>query len=870
VPYAEETATSGEMLAHYRLLERLGAGGMGVVYKAQDTHLNRTVAIKVLPPEAVADPGRRHRFIQEAQAASAIEHPNIVTIHDISQSGGQHYIVMQYVAGRTLRQMLQTGPLPLDDTLRYGVQVAGALAASHERGIVHRDLKPENVMVTDQGLVKILDFGLAKLTAAGDSSETSFDAGATVSRVAAVALTEEGRVLGTAAYMSPEQAQGLRVDYRSDIFSFGSLLYEMVTGRQPFAGANSLAVMASIVRDEPPAPGSLAPGLPAELEALIQRAMRKDPQRRLQSMAEARVTLQDFRETGQRPVAPPSRKRLWPLAVAALAAVAVVAFLLYFLGREQMLPPPRIVPLTSFPGIEVDPAFSPDGNQVAFVWNGDKPDAADIYVMLIDGGRPLRLTQDPGPDRRPAWSPDGRRVAFLRLRPGGSDVFIVPALGGQERKVGDSAAGTTGLSWSPDGRFLAIVDRASPQENFAIFALSVDTGEKRRLTTPGPGESDQGAAYSPDGRTLAFLRARNYPDIHLLSLTEDGQPRGDPVRLTHDQRPILGIAWTPDGKNLVYSSQRGGAPALWRVRVAGGEPERLPVGGDDAFLPSVSRDGRLVYARAVEDTNIWMASPDRPPQRSAASTRTENGPQFSPDGRRIAFASNRSGNEEIWLADADGSNTTQLTSMGGAGSPRWSFDGRSIAFDASQSGQRDLYLIGIDGGSLRRLTAEPSDEVRPSWSRDGRWIYFASNRSSAWEIWKMPSAGGAAVQVTRTGGREAFESPDGKFVYFTRVSGEGIWQVPSDGGDETRVSGRGRLNLWGVFDQGVARLDPDGRFVEILRLPGRPQRALQLPGDANLVTWGVPAFAVSPDGRSFLWVQVDRVEGDLVMVEHLR
>ncbi len=385
----------GRTIDHYRIESKLGEGGMGVVYKARDTHLDRTVAIKVLPPEKVADPERKQRFIQEAKAASALNHPNIVTIYDISSEAGVDFIAMEFIEGHTLDEAIAPKGLRPAQALRYASQVADALAKAHGAGIVHRDLKPSNIMITEEGRVKIVDFGLAKLLEPVDSSP---DAATLTARPP----TQEGTVLGTAPYMSPEQAEGRKLDGRSDIFSFGSVLYEMVTNRKPFPGDSHLAILTKILHEDPAPPSQLAAAIPPELEKMILRCLRKDPARRFQHMDDLKVALEDVQEesgSGKQAAAPSRRRWAW----AVLAPVVLVAG--FFAWRMWRSPPPaellRAVALTTFPGAELYPSFSPDGNHVAFTWTGPKQDNPDVYVQQIGAGSPLRLTTDPRSDYNP-------------------------------------------------------------------------------------------------------------------------------------------------------------------------------------------------------------------------------------------------------------------------------------------------------------------------------------------------------------------------------------------------------------------------------------------------------------------------------------
>src|SRR5262245_33985795 len=413
----------GQTLAHFDILEKLGEGGMGVVYKARDTHLDRLVAIKVLPPDKLADRERRLRFVQEAKTASALNHPGIVTIHDISQHGGVDFIVMEFVDGRTLDRVIPRRGLSPNETVDYGIQIADALAAAHAAGIVHRDLKPSNVIVDAHGRLKVLDFGLAKLV--DPSGAAAWADGPTITHPAA--MTAHGVIVGTVAYMSPEQAEGKAVDARTDIFSLGSVLHEMVTGQRAFQGDSPLSTATAVLREEPKLVSQLREGVPRELERLISRCLRKDPERRWQAMSDIKIALRELKDETDSGASslgvaarPRPRRHVWTAAALLALVAGVIGVALWRdRGGDRAAAPPAsftAIPLTTYPGREQQPSFSPDGNSVAFIWNGETEDNWDVYVKLIGAGSPQRLTTDPAIDLSPAWSPDGRSIAFGRVR----------------------------------------------------------------------------------------------------------------------------------------------------------------------------------------------------------------------------------------------------------------------------------------------------------------------------------------------------------------------------------------------------------------------------------------------------------------------
>jgi serine/threonine protein kinase len=641
---------------------------MGEVYRARDTRLGREVAIKVLPAERLSDERRRARFVREARTASALSHPNIVTVHEIESAGDVDFIVMELVPGETLSRILRRGALPAGEALRIAIPVADALAAAHAAGIVHRDLKPGNVMVTPDGTVKVLDFGLAKLVR-GESANSD-ESTATVAPEAP--RSRPGSTMGTAGYMSPEQATGSDVDARSDIFSFGVLLYEMVTGRRAFAGDTSAEAIAALLKDEPLPPSVLAPGVPKELERIITRCLRKEPGRRFQHVEDLQVELEEVRDecaSASRSGAATrrSRRRTIGSTVAAGIALASVAALWHLRGSES--PAPALVLLTSVRHA-LTGSFSPDGSQIAYAARGQGGNDYDIWLKIVGEVETRLLTTGPSRDLNPAWSPDGKRIAFLRLprddRPG--IVHLVSPLGGSGRPLSDLPAHSQ-LSWSPDGRWLAAArpraqDETAPEAG-GIHLISAGSGAARALTFPKPPAYDRDPAFSPDGRALAYascgstVGAAPACDVFVVRLDSDARARGTARRLTGQGFVGRGLAWMHDGQSVVYGAlQLNNLAGLFRIGVDGrSPPARLELAGPEARWPFTTPSRRrLGFLREFNDYDVHSFRPGAGATPLFASTGWDYQPQHSPDGRMIAFTSNREGETtEVWVANADGS-----------------------------------------------------------------------------------------------------------------------------------------------------------------------------------------------------------------------
>ena len=888
-----------QTISHYEITEKLGEGGMGVVYKALDTKLKRPVALKFLRADVVEDAEAKERFLREAQAAAALDHPNICTVYEIDEAEGQTFLAMAFVAGRTVKDKISDRPLKLDEVIDIAIQTAEGLKAAHSRGVVHRDIKPANLMLTEEGQVKIMDFGLAQL--------------AEQSR-----LTKTATILGTPAYMSPEQTRRKPTDRRTDVWSLGVVIYEMVTGRLPFAGERQEAVLYAIGNEDPEPITALRAGLPIELDFIVGKALAKDPADRYQHVEEMIVDLRALErrtESGGASAKPsggpvtaaswemPARSRRRRLAWAGAAAAAVLAiagaaFWNFRPATTETPPEPmRPVPLTSYPGYEGGGSFSSDGNQVAFAWTGGNTENFDIYIKVVGPGPPLRLTTHPDVDAVPAWSPNGRWIAFLRGRPEAGEkmgLYLISPLGGRERKLAETRIPSTYLlgtclAWSPDSRWLAVCDWAEDSPGrLSVFLLSVDSGERRRLTWP-PEDSIIGdvlPAFSPDGRMLAFSRYSSglKADLYLLDLDEDLNPQGEPRRRTFMEQQVIGATpqgFTSDARDIVFAAGSMSNLSLWRVPVSGtASPERLPF-GEVGYGPIVSRQGnRLAYIVTNFNINIYRLNlpvadgVTGTAVKFISSSRFDLQPRYSLDGNRIAFVSHRSGASEIWTCDSDGSNPVQLTSLGAQTDfPRWAPDGKSIGFSSDAEGHFDVYVVDAEGGAPRRLTKDPSYESGPAWSRDGEWIYFFSNRSGDPQIFKMPAGGGPA-QVVTAGTRPTMESPDGQWFYFARGANHSVWRMPVEGGiEETDEDAELVLEslhdeLYDVVEDGVYFVPPskeDDFSLHFLRFATGAVEPIH-----DIERQPVGTLSVAPDGRSILFGQLEPFEADIMLVENFR
>jgi serine/threonine protein kinase len=744
-----ETLTSlpaGTRLAHYEILSLLGEGGMGQVYRARDTKLQREVALKLLPADTAADPERRQRFEREARAVAALNHPNIVTIHSVDEVDGRLFLTMELVSGLPLSEMIGSGGLALDKLLKIAVPLADAVSTAHARGITHRDLKPANVMVTGDGQVKVLDFGLAKLLDLSNASDRMVTEAPDV-------ITGQGRILGTIAYMSPEQAEGKPVDGRSDIFSLGVMLYEMATGARPFKGDTSLSTLTAIMRDTPKSVTEINPAIPKELGRVIRRALAKDPDRRQQTGKDLRNELDEIRQelesgelsasTAQAAVhaATSSRSRIPWLAVAGgLGLVLAVGAGLVWSQRGPASAPSSssgaavsatVTSLTSEDGVENFPSLSPDGKWVVYTADEHGTGRTDILLRAVGGQTVINLTRDSAVnDSQPVFSPDGERIAFRSDRDGGG-LFVMGRTGESVRRLTPEGFNP---SWSPDGASIVYATQptalnpGSRGARSVLWIASSTSGERRQLTTTDAMQP----SWSPHGQRVAYWGLQDdNPQRDLWTIAAGG---GEPMRVTDDPAIDWSPAWSPDGRYLNFSSNRSGGFNLWRMAIdetsgrPTGEPMPVPIPRSSIAHLSLSADGTSMAMTSYSaQSNIEALAFDL--QKGTAGARrkvtntseTPQSPSVSPDGQWVAFHQELSnGREDLWVVKRDGTGLRQLTNDAARDRrPIWSNDGNRLMFYSDRSGRYQVWTIAADGSGLTQVTDFPGLVVEHRWAVDG-------------------------------------------------------------------------------------------------------------------------------------------------------
>jgi WD40 repeat protein len=795
----------GESLRHYRIEAKLGAGGMGVVYRALDTHLDRSVAVKVLPSTAVANADRRARFSQEAKSASALSNRHIVTIFDIDtgQVDGQpvDFIAMEYVAGKTVDRLIGRKGMRLNDALRYAIQIADGLAAAHSAGIVHRDLKPANVIVNEQGEVKILDFGLAKLT---EVEEPDVFAATQSVHIEAALRTEAGTIIGTVAYMSPEQADGHAVDARSDIFSFGAVLYEMVTGRRAFGGDSKLSTLASVLHSEPTPLSQTGPGAPRDVERIIGRCLRKDPQRRWQSIADVKVALEDVLdelESGKlgaaegAAVAKPRRGfrvLLWPALIVIALGAGVLA------GWKALKPAqPAFERLTYRRGEIPSAKFSPDGQTVVFSaqWASEP---ANIFSMR-PGSREYRPLDLPG-GRILSISSTGEMAILLGPSKDGTAGTLarVPLSGGAPREILENV---NDADWSPDG---------------ANLAVSRTAGGKNRIEYPigtmryeSDGLAPKWLRVSPKGDRIAFFEPDNAGGDYSVAVLD---MNGKKQALSRGWQQLLGLAWSSKGDEIWFGGAKaGGEPALHAVSL-GGKERMLVEPPATVIIDDVTRDQKVLVTVVDSRLGISGLSPGAKQERDLSWFDASRIFDISSDGSTILFEELSYGearNPAIYLRKTDGSPAVRL---GDGNRPALSPDGKWVACILNDGPNAELTLLPTGAGEARNISTPGMKYDRVEWFPDGQKLLFTGNQAGGRvRTYTQDVRGGGPIPVTPEGVPAARVSPDGKYV--TAVAG-GKLDVLAIAGAEPKAA----LDI--EAGESVLRWSADGRVLFLQQMVG--------------------------------------------------
>ena len=825
--------SAGTKLGPYEILAPLGAGGMGEVYQARDSRLERTVAVKVLPERLAEDPDALSRFVREAKAVAALSHPNILAIHDFGHEGKVAYAVSELLEGETLREALSSGPLSARKAREYGVQIALGLAAAHEKGIVHRDLKPDNIFITRDERLKILDFGLAK-PGAGSPDPRDETQSPTVS-----GFTEPGTVMGTVGYMSPEQVRGVPVDQRSDIFAFGTVLYEMLTGKRAFQRETAAETMTAILKEEPREAADSVGADALPLLPVLRHCLEKKPEARFQSAKDLAFALETASVATSSAVdaVRPALKRssiLWrSLGIAALVCGAAVAGYLLNLGRTAAPAPDwadaTLTPLTTDPGYEGEPTFSPDGQTIAYV--ADRDGNFEIYLQQISGGPALNLTRDPAADIQPAFSPDGREIAFVSNRSSSSDIFnaapglplvggdiwVMPALGGPARRIVENGYCP---SWTPDGAGLLYVHGSFGTARIA--RVSASGGDSRDL----PINEDASVSryffpsLSADGRWLLFQKSRQIevvsakggkarmlaegespawgPRSTSVLYTNDtpgksrtlwrapfslarGEPSGPPRPLTFGRGADIGAAVSRDGTSIAFAAidESLNLEELPFDAEAGrvtGLPRELTSGNNHVEFFDPSPDGKAVVLSALRgaSSHLWRIDP---PAAAVELTRdpafSETNPEWSPLGE-IAFSRSEAGaprgGQALWIMKADGTSPRRVIDY--AGDMRWLPDGSAII----HRGEALLHLDPGSGGT----TPIPGVKARGlhAVDRQGQWLAYVSLESGPLGVAAVAVAGGTPRAVAEgLPVYHPFFSPSGRWMYF-QTGHKNLFRIP--------------------------------------------------------------------------------------------
>ncbi len=576
------------------------------------------------------------------------------------------------------------------------------------------------------------------------------------------------------------------------------------------------------------------------------------------------------------PPAQVKRPRSWllfALGTALCAAIALAAYQYFFRNSEpKIIMFTKIAPFSGLPGREEMPAFSPDSKQIVFVWNGGEGENFDVYVKLIGAGEPVRLTNTAEDESNPIFSPDNRSIAFVRSFKTHDEVILISAMGGAERKIGEVSSGRASISFAPDGNFLAIVDKNSAENSVGIFLLDWQTGERRQLTSPTEKIVDNTPRFSPDGANVAFLRSFDNVMQELFIIPTNG---GAARQMTFDKTIIRSLAWSADGQNIIFVSMRSNnQPNLWQIAAKGADkPQLISTNSKNIRNTAVSPDGRnIAFIDEVEDVNIWQIGQQNTPSRKFIESVTfEHSQQFSPDGKRVVFVSDRTGNGEVWIADASGKNQRQLTtSPTNVGSPRFSPDGKFIVYGSQND---EIFVISVEGGTPRRLiSGDGKNNILPTWSADGAFIYFATNRTGELQLWKIASDGnGEAVQITKQGAFESFAAPDGKSIYYSKPNGIGLWRVSLESGEELPVAELSEAAFrrsWTVTKNGIYYIayssNPPYK-IKFYDFINRQTKELALTDKTPILFSS--GLSATDDGKTILYAQTDQNASSILLAE---
>ncbi len=909
--------TPGSRIGPYEVVARLGAGGMGEVYRARDPKLNRDLAIKVLPAALSRDEGFLIRFQAEARAASSLNHPNIITIHDIGSADGHSYILMELVEGRTVRELTEPGAMPLKKTLQIAAQAAEGLAAAHARGIVHRDLKPENLMVSRDGVVKILDFGLAKtVTAEASAEDRTLSAG--------VSQTEPGTVLGTVGYMSPEQASGQPVDFRGDQFSLGTIVYEMVAGKRAWRRKTPAESLVAIIREEPEPLASAAPDTPTALRWIVERCLAKDPEDRYAATKDLARDLRalsdhfsDLTTGGSvQGVHAPAAKRhrtpaVWTAAGGALVLGAAAAWLLR--PAPPLPTPPRPSYLT-YSGRESEPAMSPDGRVLAF--SSERTRQKRIWLKQLADGSEAVLTS--GPDRAPRFSPDGASILFTRTEaPGKQSLYRIPVVGGEPRRVVENAFLA---DYSPDGRQIVFLRSSNLDGNYGYEILVAPaTGSPGKVLHRIDALTASAPRWSPDGRFVSVA--------YSLTGALGGIPwriaivpsAGGPARtIAPDGKHgmVSTALWSGDGRDLVYAQlDPGYFPTSGRiVRQELSGATRVLFGALNLGLTlDYAGDGGLVYQADSIRGNLRQQNlptggrfdEGQDPRWLTRGYGVDRQPAYSPDGQRVVFTSNRDGNMNIWeLTLATGAVRRLTDDPADDWDPFVTRDGQHLLWSSNRSGNYEIWIAGADGTNPRQLShdrdlaqaaaggrkagvsapGEPlGDAENPTVTPDGQWVVYGAYGAETAGVWRIRIDGSEPKQMVAGTFRDPNLSPDGRFVGVIDLhsaprmrilrleDGQFLPFVRDVQVDPATAQATARLR-WGpdgrsVFVGGLDDRGFGGVFREDFN-PSGPQSTVRKPVAGFDADYRVDGFAVSPDGRR-ITLAVTEQPSDLVLIEGL-